>query len=338
MMFQQPQEVIAQQDTITLAQHISVDELVLPCRMIAKTELHLHLGGAWPLEFLKDIATEEQFNKLSRFLDRIEQGIDYHDVFAVFGLVNQIVDTEEKVEQGVAALCEWLVKDNVTYAEIRTTLKDFGNGFEGYLQAVLRGIKQASLPNAAIKLILSVRRNTKAEDAQETVNLVKKYQAQGVVGLDISGDSVCGDGSAIFPIIKQAREEGIPLTLHLGESPRELAQQQMKELKELTPQRVGHGAHLSSEAYDWVVDHKVPVEMCLTSAVKVKMIEKMSDHPALKLLKQGHPVIVCTDNPLIFKTSLSRECAALMTIIQCDKDYITALQKKAIKSLLEAAL
>jgi adenosine deaminase len=48
--------------------------------------------------------------------------------------------------------------------------------------------------------------------------------------------------------------------------------------------------------------------MCLKSAFKVGMVNNIGDHPALSLLKQGHPVCICTDDSLVFRTTLTNEC------------------------------
>lgn len=65
---------------------------------LEKVELHLHLGGSYPLEYLQSIASEEKIAELNSFLDLIDNGIDYHDGFKAFDIVSSIVDSEEKVE------------------------------------------------------------------------------------------------------------------------------------------------------------------------------------------------------------------------------------------------
>ncbi len=297
-------------------------------KAIKKIELHLHLGGAWPLDYLREIATPEQYEKLVAFLERFKGGMDYHECFQIFSLVGKIVDTDQKVEDGVVALCRALSADNVAYAEFRTGLKDLGSGLEGYLQAVLRGIERAQVP-LKVGILLSLRRDSSAGLAGQTVELVKKYRHHGVVGIDLSGDSVQGDGEAVFESLVQARECDIPVALHLGESPKESAEQQMKELQKINPSRIGHGVHLCQDAIDWIRERRTPVELCLRSAVLVGMIKDAAQHPALQLLRDGHPVIICTDDPLIFDTTLSQECAAVARLCELTVEDVARLQKQA---------
>ena len=119
-----------------------LDLLTEQMRLLDKAEQHIHLGGAWPLSYLKEVATAEEFAALTAMIDQISESVDYHAVFRAFGLTSKIMNSDERIENGVAALCEELVRDNVTYVELRTGLKNLGSGFEGYLQAVLRGMEK----------------------------------------------------------------------------------------------------------------------------------------------------------------------------------------------------
>lgn len=307
------------------AEQQSLHEQILD---LEKNELHLHIGGAWPLSYLQEIAQPEQFTDLCQMLDRIEAGgVDYHGCFAAFQLIAKIVRSDEQVENGVATLCKDLWQDHVVYAELRTGLKDLGSGLEGHLCAVLRGIQRGT-EGTSLKagLILSLRRDTSAAIAKQTVDLALKYRDQGVVGIDVSGDSTQGDGSQIFSALINAKENLLPITLHIGETNEETAEQQMLELTTLEPRRIGHGVYLCEEAKNWVLEHNTLVELCLTSALKTGMISEMQEHPALNLLMQGHPVALCTDDPLIFKTTLSKEYSLAASLTGLTLQEIQNLQ------------
>lgn len=275
---------------------------------IDKHELHLHLGGAWPIDYLLNVSTPSAFNHLNNFLDMIENGIDYHEGFHAFDLVASIVDTEEKVRNGVEALCKTMIADGVYYLELRTGLKNLGQGEEAYLLSILNGIDHATDGTTlTVKVLLSLRRNTSQRVAEKTFSLYQKYSSH-IIGLDISGDSTIGNGDSFMKTYEAySRTVDIPLTLHLGESPKETPAQQMHELRTLKPRRIGHGVHLCEEAITWIRKHKIPVEMCLTSALRVRMIEQYEEHPGLQLHREGHPVVVSTDDPLIFRKTLSEE-------------------------------
>lgn len=313
------------------------ENLIQQMQQIDKVELHLHLGGSWPLEYLKKIADVDNYQKLEAMIDRLADGVDYHEAFEIFGLISTLVDTNQKVEDGVVALCKELAADRVTYVEIRTGLKDLGSGLRGYLEAVLRGIARGCVGvPLKVGLILSLRRDSSSVFAQQVIELAQQYRSQGIVGIDLSGDSTKGDGADIFDALAAARTANFPIALHLGESPKETAEQQMKELNLLQPARIGHGVHLCPEALAWIKAQKIPIELCITSAVSAGMIKYSDAHPILQLLRDNHPVVICTDDPLIFNTSLSRECAKVMQLLELTQDDIIVLQKKALQYKFDA--
>lgn len=278
---------------------------LLEFQRLPKAELHLHLGGAFPKDYLDSIATEKQGQQLQAALDLIVKGIDYDAVFQVFKVVSEIVDTEEKLQAGVERLCLALQEDNVHYVEIRTGLKDLGRGYEESLKAVLRGAKAFESPQFQANVILSLRRNSSLEMAKATVDLALKYRDEGVVGIDISGHSKIGQIDSLIPEFVRAKEAGMAFVVHMGEMEGE--PDQMLLLTTLEPKRIGHGVHLSPEAKEWILAHRTPIEICLTSSVLVKMVEHEKHHPGLEFARQKHPVVFCTDDPLLFSTTLSKE-------------------------------
>jgi adenosine deaminase len=83
------------------------------------------------------------------------------------------------------------------------------------------------------------------------------------------------------------------------------------------------------EAWRYLTDKKIPVEICLTSNVLCKTASSYEDHHITRLLEMNHPLMICvrhvhfvfndisihfrfffskkTDDCGVFKTSLSRE-------------------------------
>ena len=245
-------------------------------------ELHIHIGGSIPLEYLKTIANDNDYNDLVNILTKVQsKELDYHKAFDAFIYVNKIVNTDNKIENGTKALCIELVNDNVKYVELRTGLKELDGTLETYLLAVLEGIKKGTENNdLKAKLILSLRRDTKKDIAEKTIDLAIKYKDH-VVGIDISGDSIIGNGEEIFESIIRAKNEGFPITLHIGETPKETLQQQLKELEIIAPRRIGHGVHLHDEAKKYILENRICIEMCLSSALYADMVKDIKYHPAL---------------------------------------------------------
>lgn len=299
----------------------SNESLLTEIRKTSKCDLHLHLGGSWPLSFLRSIGPVEEVEKLARQLGEVAS-LSYHEVFGVFTGVSKLVDTESKVREGVRALAEELRVDGVTYAEVRTGLKDLGRGHRGYLKAVIEGLEGAE---ERVKLLLSLRRSDTAEFAEMTVDVALECRSQ-VVGIDVSGNATEGDVSRLFPALARARQEGLSLALHLGETLEELPAAQMLELTELAPDRIGHGVYLCPEARELVLQRGIPVELCPTST---KLWIGGSMEPVVEMVRAGHPISVATDDPLILGTTLSQEWLLVMQIHGFSLDDMKKIQERA---------
>jgi adenosine deaminase len=175
------------------------------------------------------------------------------------------------------------------------------------------------------------------QDANETIDLAIKYHGHLITGIDVSGESIKGNGEGVFAALRRAKDHGLPITLHIGETPLENPDQQIKELMEIQPSRVGHAVHLSQEAKAWIEDNKIIVEACLRSALSVGMIVNPSDHPALDLFKKGHPVVFCTDDSTLFG-DLTEELALVACLCDLSIEDVIELQKRAVSMLFEKSL
>lgn len=311
-------------------------EKTLEFHQLPKAELHLHLGGSFPKEYLFSIATTAEREELTEALDLVAQRIDYHAAFRVFALIAQIVNSEEKLQKGVSWLCHSLMTDGVCYVEIRTGLKNLGQGTEEYLKAVLKGIEEAQLPQLKANVVLSLQRNSPLAMVQETIDLALKYRDQGVIGLDISGNAAIGQIAPIIPDLMRAKKEGLAFTVHMGEVPGET--DQMLLLTQLEPKRIGHGVYLSDKAKEWILKHQVPLEVCLTSSVLVKMIDDYREHPGLEFFRLGHPIVFCTDDPLLFSTTLSQELLHAHASCGLSSEEIRLLVERSFNYSLENQL
>jgi adenosine deaminase len=117
------------------------------------------------------------------------------------------------------------------------------------------------------------------------------------------------------------------MVIHMGESPQET--DQLALLHALQPDRIGHGVFLSPDAEDWILSHRIPIEVCLTSGTLVGFIDHPSKHPGLRYFAQGHPIMFCTDDPLLFSTFLSQELLIAYTQAGLSLDEIERIVQQS---------
>lgn len=273
-------------------------------KKIPKADLHIHLGGAYPLSYLKELANTDE---LENMLSRINQGIAYKDVFYTFDLVRKIVDTEEKIKNGIKSLLNELKEDNVIYAEIRFRLKDFGNGKESYLVNILETI-DGTIANP----ILSLRRDSSINEVNDILTYSKKYG----IGVDISGNENKGELSVIH----------VPsLTIHIGETEQDCYEQ----LKQMNPRRVAHAVKINEQTKNLLYENNTHIEICLTSNIKTKLA-KYSNHPVREYHNRN--ISICTDDPLIFQTNLTKELELYREMCNATDEDLLAVTLNAVNS------
>ena len=142
--------------------------------------------------------------------------------------------------------------------------------------------------------------------------LAVAYKNRGVVGFDLAG------AEEDFPA-KEHREafyliinNNINTTVHAGEAygPESIHQ----ALHYISANRLGHGTRLreNGDLLNYVNDHRVPLEMCITSNVQTKAVDSYEHHPIKFYLDYGLRVTLNTDNRLISKTTLTDEYVIAM--------------------------
>ena len=82
----------------------------------------------------------------------------------------------------------------------------------------------------------------------------------------------------------------------------------------------------------FVLDKRIPLEMCLTSNVGTGAAESYETHPFPLFFRSSFRVFLCTDNRLMSGTSLSKELAIASECYDLDLDDIEKLTINAAKS------
>ncbi|MBN2707165.1 MAG: hypothetical protein JXR89_12100 [Deltaproteobacteria bacterium] len=136
-----------------------------------------------------------------------------------------------------------------------------------------------------------------------------------VVGLDLAGDENRGRPKSIAPKLEEVFAHCLPVTIHAGEG--SSADAVWQAAYHLHADRIGHGLTLveNQELMKRFRDRNICVEMCPSSNLEVVgfyepgSVDPLCErrYPLKELWHQGLPLTICTDNPGISRTTLSRE-------------------------------
>lgn len=285
---------------------------------LPKAELHCHLDGSMRVETIIDLANKQgvklpetdpkKLNHLLKAGTWCESLVDY---LRAFDITTSVMQTPESLTRATYELAEDNAKENVRYLEIRfSPLLHTKNGMNltDVVDAVLRGKEKAEKDfNIIIGIIICGLRHFSPDKTLILAELSVAYKNAGVVGFDLAGaeeNFPAKDHKDAFYLIIN---NNINTTVHAGEAygPESIHQ----AIHYISANRIGHGTRLREDGdlLNYVNDHRIPLEMCITSNVQTKAVKDLQSHPIKFYFNYGLRVTLNTDNRLISGTTLTDE-------------------------------
>jgi adenosine deaminase len=153
-----------------------------------------------------------------------------------------------------------------------------------------------------------------------------------VVALDVAGDEAVGGFATLARAARLAREAGLAISTHAGETGGAAAVREALAL--LVPDRIAHGvgAAQDAELVAELRERGLHLEMAIRSNVQTGSVQEPSRHPFAALLRGGVSVGLNTDNRTISGTTLSDEyalAAGALGLSWAELAHATALAAEA---------
>ncbi len=103
-------------------------------------------------------------------------------------------------------------------------------------------------------------------------------------------------------------------------------------LTHLGAERIGHGtsAVRDPRLLEHLAEHRIPLEVCPTSNVATRAVERLEDHPIVAMRDAGVVVTVNSDDPPMFGTTLTREYEVAAALLGLDAAGVTDLARAAV--------
>ena len=282
---------------------------------VPKVELHLHLEGAIPLpalwQLIQKYGGDAQIPEL-RFLEARFRYRDFHHFLATWMWKNSFLREYEDFTFLAEEVARDLAGQNIRYAEVFYSPPDFashGLQPQHLTKAIRLGL--ARVPDVQVALIADLVRNYGAASAARTLAQVAEVRDQGVVGIGLGGDEPGHPAELFAEVFHTARNLGFRTTAHAGEAAG--PQSVWGAVQSLRVDRVGHGTRAAEdeELIDYLVAHRIPLEMCPISNLQTGVVRTIEEHPLRRFFDRGVLVSVNTDDPKMFGNSLSAELTLL---------------------------
>lgn len=304
-------------------------------RHLPKAELHLHLEGAVDPATLHELRQRHGDQATLAETEALYAHGDFQTFLIAFKEVSAHLRGAEDYELVAYRLMQRLKEENVLHAEVYVAAgvclyrkQNFAAIFEGLERARARGMRDFDV---SLLWIFDATRHFGAEAAQQVFELAVRYKDRNVIGVGIGGDEVKAPPELFRGVFGYAEDNGMRLTAHAGET---AGPESIWGALNLHAERIGHGLTAAQDAdlIEELAYRQIPVEVCVTSNLRTGVCKTVAEHPVKSYFDQGVMVILNTDDPALFKTSLCREYQLVQETFGFTDEHLRELARNSFEA------
>jgi len=285
---------------------------------LPKTDIHCHLDGCLRPRTMLELAEEQGVRlpttnlvRLTRMLQAGRRTRSLGDYLRIFDLTLSVMQRREALYRVAFELAEDAAAENIRHLEVRYSPvlhRKRRLGWEDIVDPVIAGLRDAgSRHNMTTGVIICGIRSMDPKVSMALAELAVAYKGRGVLAFDLAGQEKDYPAKAHRAAFELILKNNINSTVHAGEAfgPASIAQ----ALHYCGAHRIGHGTRLREDPdlMRYVNDHRIPLEVCLSSNVQTHAVRSMPEHPFGYYFRQGLRVTLNTDSRLVSATTVSQE-------------------------------
>jgi len=320
---------------------------------LPKVLLHEHLDGVLRPQTVIELARDASYTDLptadaAALADWFHRGANQGSLAKYlegFAHTIAVMQTEEALERVAYEQAEDLGKDGVIYFETRFapifhTRK--GLTHQQVVSAVLKGLERGRKNFGIVSgLIICAMRNM--DVSLEMAELAVDFRERGVVGFDLAGEEGGYPPKKHVDAFHYIQRENFNITIHAGEGYGK--ESIWQAIQYCGAHRIGHGTRLIDDIAvvdgravklgdlaQYVLDKRIPLEICLLSNVHTGATPSLAEHPFKILYEERFRVTLNTDNRLMSRTSMTQEFEAAAETFGLSLEDFEKLTINAMKS------
>src|SRR6266403_5031058 len=285
---------------------------------LPKAELHLHLEGSIQPSTVCALTARHGVVTTEDEVRRRYAYRNFPEFIEAFKWVTSFLREPQDYALIAIGLAEHLLTQHVVYTEVTLSIGVMllrKQRPEANFEALLRATEQFEGRGLRFRWVFDAARQFGADGAKEVVESAKRCNSKAIVALGIGGDELSVPTKEFRRVYDRAAQLGLHRLMHAGEVG---GPEKIREAIELLgAERIGHGiaAIQDPELMDLLADRKLPLEICPASNLRTGALARqlslenatIEDHPLPKLLRHGIPVVLSTDDPAMFHTTLHEE-------------------------------
>jgi aminodeoxyfutalosine deaminase len=295
-----------------------VSELPASVAAAPKAELHIHLEGAIQPATVCALTARHSLRLSESEVRERYAYRNFMEFIEAFKWVTTYLRDPQDYALIATDLAEHLLTQNVVYAEITLSVGVMllrKQQPEANFAAILRAAEPFAARGLRLKWIFDAVRQFGAAEAMRVVDAVRSCASKEIVAFGIGGDELSTPTHEFRSVYDAAANLGLHRLIHAGEVG---GPEKIREAVELLgAERIGHGIAAIHDPglMDLLADRRIPLEVCPTSNLSTGALDTqlrrkntvIADHPLPQLLRHGIPVVLSTDDPAMFHTTLDNE-------------------------------
>ncbi len=306
-------------------------------------DLHRHLDGNIRPQTILDLSIEHQIklpaDNLIELLPHVQ----------IQGKESDLMSFLQKLDYGVAVLadldaCKRVAYENVQdahlqglhYAELRFSpyymAMKHNLAIEDVVAAVIDGVKLGQQEFAIkINLIGILSRTFGIENCHQELDALLAHK-DNLVAIDLAGDELGKPGELFIEHFNKVQQAGLHITIHAGEA--DGASSIWQAINELKATRIGHAVNAidDEKLMDYMIEHHIAIESCLTSNYQTGSVIDMANHPVKQFLAKGLLVCLNSDDPAVQGVDMKNEYTLAAKEVGLSDLQCRTLQENALKA------
>jgi adenosine deaminase len=307
-----------------------------------KVELHVHLEGSVRPETLLKLADRHHVSLPADDVAGLRKWYTFRDFdhfIEIYMTISSCLRTAEDIELIAREFLIGQAEQNILYSEVTfTPFNQYINnrlGFHEQIDAVNRARAWAETElGVRMGIIMDIPRIVSPEDGLTVADWAIERYGDGLIALGLGGPEIGNPPEKYQAAFDRVRAAGIPCILHAGETdgPSSI----WSAIRVADTKRIGHGVRAveDPELVAYLRASQIPLEVCPTSNICLKVYPSLSEHSLPELISQGLYVTINSDDPPMFNTTLTKEYMAVSQIYGWRADFIQQLMLNAVRVTL----
>ena len=325
-------------------------------RSVPKVLLHDHLDGGLRPQTVIELARDQRYDalpttdadELAKWFHRGAQRGGLPLYLEGFAHTTGVMQTEDALGRVAYEMMEDMHRDGVVYVETRFAPvfhTDKGLHWDEVVSAILNGLERGRKDfGVEYGLIICAMRNMRL--SQEMAELAVDFRNRGVVGFDLAGEEGGFPPKKHVDAFHYIQRANFNITIHAGEA---FGKESIwQAIQWCGAHRIGHATRLiediALDTHDpttvakmgdlaqYVLDKRIPLEICLSSNVHTGAVENVERHPFGFFYRYKFRVTLNTDDRLMSDTTMTKELGLAHEVFGLGIDDLEKITINSMKS------